>query len=87
MFNYYEAPKQGIFDEVKQKSIAVWKTYNNDYGYVDEKVGRIKGIENIGDNAWYIIAMFDASNRENLIRSVNAETRAAILEMLSEVKP
>lgn len=75
---YYTPPKQEIFDEVKEKAIELWETYDNTHGYVDEKVGRIKDLENVGDNVMYIIGMFDQSNQRILFSSLTELTRYAI---------
>ena len=63
---YYTAPSDEIFEEVKQKAIEVWSGYDNQYGYVDEKVGQIKDIKNIQDNVMFIVAMFDSNNQKKL---------------------
>ena len=75
---YYTAPKQEIFDEVKEKAIKLWNTYDNTYGYVDEKVGGIKDLENISDNVMYIVAMFDLINQRKLFSSLTELARYAI---------
>lgn len=85
-FNYYEAPPQEIFEEIKSKAIEIWQTYDNTYGYVDEKVNRIKDIKNVKDNAWYMIAMFDMHNIRRLYNMVNEQTKAKIKEMLIETE-
>lgn len=79
---FYTAPDQDVFDEIKAKSIEIWQTYDNTYGYVDEKVNRIKEITNIEDNAWYIVAMFDFDNQMILLNSVNKKTQKVLLEVL-----
>ena len=64
---YYTAPAQEIFDDVKQGAIALWQTYDDTYGYATDKVKRIKDIENVKDNTGYMVAMFDAENQQRLI--------------------
>jgi hypothetical protein len=49
---------------MKKASISVWEEYDNTYGYVDEKVGRIKNIENIRDNFMFMFSMFDTNNQK-----------------------
>jgi len=44
---YYTAPTNEIFEEVKAKAIEIWQTYDNTYGYADEKVNKIKDLENV----------------------------------------
>ena len=50
---YYTPPLQNVFDEVKEKAIEIWKTYDNTYGYVDEKLNKLRGLGNFGDNFMY----------------------------------
>ena len=73
-FNYYQAPPQEVFDDIKKNAIKIWKLYENTYGYVDEKLDRIKDVENIKDNAWFIVAMFDWVNQGKLTYMVKPET-------------
>jgi len=75
---YYIAPPQKVFDEIKQASIEIWNTYDNQFGYVDEKMSRIKDLENIQDNAWYMVAMFDSPNQAKLLSKVSPETATMI---------
>jgi len=77
-FDYYATPPQEIFDDIKKNAIKLWETYDNTYGYVDEKVGRIKDLVNIKDNAWYMVAMFDGTNQGKLILMVTPETAIMI---------
>lgn len=79
---FYTAPPQHIFEEIKQKSIEIWKTYNDEFGYATEKINSIKDIENIKDNAWYIVAKFDNNNREKLVLSLSTEARTMLLDVL-----
>lgn len=79
---YYQAPEDKIFDEVKQEAIKLWQTYDNTYGYVDEKVNRIKDLENIEGNFMYMIAMFDASNQIKLFSKLSKEAINAIKQRL-----
>ena len=79
---YYTAPPQKIFDEIKGASIQVWQTYNNEFGYVDEKVDRIKDIKNIRDNTCYLVAMFDLSNQNKLLSRVEGETKIWLEDLL-----
>lgn len=77
-FDYYKAPAQEVFDEIKRASIEIWSGYDNTYGYVDEKVGRIRDLENVSDNAWYMVAMFDPMNQAKLLSMVSPETAELI---------
>jgi len=77
-FDYYKAPKQEVFDEIKRCAIAIWMTYDNQFGYVDEKVDRIKDLKNIEDNAGYMCAMFDHINQKKLYDMVGPESKKYI---------
>lgn len=72
---YYTPPKQKHFNELKRSAIKIWETYDNTYGYVDEKVDRIKDIKNIEDNFMYMVAMFDMSNQRKLADMLSEPTR------------
>lgn len=72
---YYIAPSQEIFDEVKAKSIEIWKGYDNTYGYVDEKIERINKLDNYGDNCCHIVGMFDPHNQRKLVKNLSISPR------------
>lgn len=82
---YYTPPSDQAFEEVKREAIKLWREVDSDgdkYGYASEKIGRIKDIANIEDNAMYIVAMFDPSNRHTLISRLSEETKHAIEERI-----
>lgn len=80
---YYIAPSDEIFEDIKASAIKLWKTFDNEYGYVDGKLERIKNIQNISDNAWYIVAMFDGNNQLKLLNMVQrADTKTKLREVL-----
>lgn len=81
-FDYYTAPSDEIFNDIKENSIKLWQTYDNTYGYVDEKVNRIKNIKNVSDNAWFIVAMFDSHNQAKLFTMVKPETAVMIAQAI-----
>ena len=81
---YYTPPTDEQFNELKEKAIEVWRTYDNEFGYVDEKVGRIKDIQNIQDNFMYMVAMFDATNQGILAGKLSKETREAVKARMPE---
>ena len=82
MFDYYTPPSQEVFDDIKQASIKVWQTMDDTYGYATNKIKRIKDLENVQDNAWYMFAMFDIFNQAKLIDLVSPTTQEKIQEML-----
>ena len=74
---YYTPPPEECFDDMKQAAISLWSTMGDEPSYSQEKIGRIKDINNIEDNFMYIFAMFDYQNQKKLkltpdtIREVN----------------
>ena len=79
---YYTPPTDKQFNELKEKAIEVWKEYDNQYGYVDEKVNAIKDIGNIQDNFMYMVAMFDSDNQRKLAEKLSQETRKSVRERM-----
>ncbi len=75
---YYTAPKQEIFDDIKRNALFIWKGYDDSHGYATEKINRIKDLENVSDNAWYMVAMFDPINQSRLISMVDPQTAVEI---------
>lgn len=75
---YYTPPSDELFEEVKAAAIRIWETYDNTYGYVDEKVNRIKDIPNVSDNFMYIVAMFDTWNQKRLVNTISEDAIKAI---------
>ena len=69
-----ETPTQEVFDDMKSKAIAIWKTYSNEYGYVTEKLNYINSLENIQDNAMVFYRMFDWINQSTMNNTVNPES-------------
>lgn len=79
---YYKAPPQNIFDEIKENAIKIWRGYDDTYGYATEKIGRIKDLKNVQDNAWFMVSMFDSHNRIKLLSMVSDETREMVIDAL-----
>lgn len=84
--DYYVAPAQEVFDDIKEQAINLWNTYDDQFGYATGKISRIKDIGNIQDNAWYMVAMFDPNNQAKLLEMVKPETREQILKYCFPVK-
>ena len=74
---YYITPAEHIFQDIKRNAKKIWSTYDDSCGYATEKLERID-IENIADNAWYIVAMFDQPNQNKLLDMVEPETAREI---------
>lgn len=79
---YYEPPTEEVFNEVKQKCIELWQTYDDAYGYASEKVNGIKDLKNIQDNVMSMIARFDHINMAKLAEKLSPEARKAIRERI-----
>lgn len=79
---YYIPPSQEVFDDIKQASIALWKTYDDTYKYATEKIDRIKDIENVGDNYAYMVAMFDINNQMKLLSLVKMLNTKHLIQQL-----
>lgn len=80
MFDYYQAPSDEIFDDMKRVAIHIRQTYDNEFWYVDEKVDRIKDIKNFKDNIWFIYNMFDSNNQQKVKFLVDINTRNLIMQ-------
>lgn len=81
--NYYTAPSQRIFDDIKENAIKIWSMYDDTYRYASDKINQIKDLENVGDNAWMMVQMFDNSNKAKLLEMVEPETIDAIIDAMS----
>ena len=79
---YYTAPPQEVFDEIKAAAIEIWSEYDDQYGYASDKISCIQNIINVQDNAWYMVAMFDPMNQIKLIQRVSESTAKMILDAL-----
>lgn len=73
-------PSDEIFEEVKSAAIKMWETYDNTYGYVDEKLSRVQPLENVWSNFMYIWNMFDRANQFKLLQMVSVESSDAIID-------
>lgn len=69
-----ETPSIAIFNDMKQAATQVWGTYDNEYGYVDEKLNYVNGLSNIQDNAMVFYRMFDWENQRKFKQLVNEQT-------------
>ena len=79
---YYQPPSDAIFNEIKEQAIAIWKTYDDTYGYQTEKLKRISTLSNIRDNAMFIVAMFDVHNQAKLCNALSEDAAAYVWERL-----
>lgn len=70
---YYTPPRDSSFNEVRDKSIEIWKTYDDEFGYATEKINGIKDLENTGGNFMYIVSQFDHWNQKKLAYMLSRE--------------
>ncbi len=70
----HKTPSEEIFNEMKQEAIRIWQTYDNQYGYVDEKMERINSITNFKDNAMVFFRMFDNQNQFKMQQHLSPES-------------
>jgi hypothetical protein len=73
-----ETPTQEIFNEMKSIATDIWNTYDNQYGYVTEKLDRINSFDNIQDNAMVFYRMFDTQNQMTFFFKASSEVRTYI---------
>jgi len=66
-------PSQEIYNEMKSLATQIWETYDNQYGYVTEKLSYINRIDNIQDNAMVFYRMFDNNNQETFRANASNE--------------
>jgi hypothetical protein len=78
----YETPSQEFFDEIKEKAIKIWGTYDDTYGYATEKIERVESIENFKDNWSSIVGMFDNSNIAKLKASLSEDSKEKLTNLI-----
>lgn len=77
-----KAPTEDIFTEMKHAATQIWRTYDNQYGYVDEKLKIVNNLTNVEDNAMVFYRMFDSMNQAMFKSLVSEDTRNYILNNL-----
>lgn len=82
MEDYYTAPSDEIFNEIKEKAIEIWQTYDDTYGYATEKITRVQEITNVKDNWGYIVGMFDSTNQQKLLAKLSPEAQNKVKQWL-----
>lgn len=75
---YYTAPTDLVFYEIKAAALEIWAGYDDTHGYASNKISIVKSCQNLQDNAWYLVAMFDPINQERLLAKVSPETAEQI---------
>lgn len=67
--DYYKAPSQEIFEDIKRGCLEIWDTYGEPYA--TEKKELVNMFTNMGDNCLTMVAMFDVHNMKRLLRIVS----------------
>lgn len=70
---YYAPPKDSIFNEVRDRAIDIWKTYDDEFGYATEKINGIKDLKNTEGNFMFIVSQFDHWNQKRLASMLSQE--------------
>jgi len=78
---YYETPPDKVFKDIQLRSCSLWSQYDDTYGYATKKITYIMGLENIKDNAWVIVSMFDSINQMTLWQSLSVSTKDYVLSI------
>lgn len=69
----HEAPIEKIFTEMKEVAKKIWRTRDNTYGYVTEKIERVDSVRNHSDNAMVFYEMFDRQNQALMRSELSSE--------------
>lgn len=80
--SYYDAPSDEIFNEIRDKAIEIWQTYDDTYGYATEKISYLNSFGNIRDNWGTIVGMFDSTNQQKLMAKLSPEAHDKVKEWL-----
>jgi hypothetical protein len=74
---YYTPPSDKVWNEVTESAIKLWEdNYDNTFGYVTEKVERIKNTPR--EHFMSIIRMFDSQNQVKLADMLSEESKKEI---------
>jgi len=71
----YLPPRQKVFNEIKKACIDMWNTFDNTYGYVDEKLAIAEQIRNVGGDVMILLNMFHPTLRELIIFELSPEAK------------
>ena len=79
---YYTAPADDIFKDIKACCIQIRNTYDDQFGYATSKIDRIKDLPNISDNCLSMVGMFDPDNQAKLLILIKDESREWLYKFL-----
>jgi len=71
----FKPPKQIIFNEIKGACIDMWNTFDNTWGYVDDRLFMVEQIHNTGGDVMFLLNMFDPPLRAYVISTLSPEAR------------
>jgi hypothetical protein len=60
-------PSEEIFNEMINIASLIWLQYDNEFGYVTEKLNIINSITNYEDNVMAVYRMFDHINQSKFV--------------------
>jgi hypothetical protein len=60
-------PSEEIFNEMINIASLIWLQYDNEFGYVTEKLNIINNITNYEDNVMAVYRMFDNMNQSKFV--------------------
>jgi len=60
-------PSEEIFNEMINIASLIWLQYDNEFGYVTEKLNIINSITNYEDNVMAVYRMFDHVNQSKFV--------------------
>jgi hypothetical protein len=81
---YYKPPGQECFDDLKSACIRYFKTFDNDFGYADEKIKTLESLENVGGNFMTMVKMIHPLAWEVITEVLTLETRVHISARLED---
>lgn len=60
-------PSEEIFNEMINIASLIWLQYDNEFGYVTDKLERINSLTNYEDNVMAVYRMFDHMNQSKFV--------------------
>jgi hypothetical protein len=60
-------PSEEIFNEMINIASLIWLQYDNEFGYVTEKLNIINSVTNYEDNVMTVYRMFDHMNQSKFV--------------------
>jgi hypothetical protein len=74
----YKSPSKKVFNEIKRICKIQWRTYSNEFGYVNEKIKRIEQIKNFQADVIFMLNMFHPVLKHVLISKLSLEAKKYI---------